>query len=299
MPLSITNHFISSYARDVFHLAQQRESRLLQGVTVHVQANGDRFFVNNLGTIEASLITDRGGDSPSHDLAHDRRMITFDDYEIGILVDKPDILKTNYDPTNDYTTAVSAGMGRQIDSLIITALGGTSYSGATGGTANTLAAANQIAVDYVETGAATNSGLTVGKLRQAANILGEFEIPEGPGERYIGCTQQQITDLLRDDEATNRDYNSVQALVDGRINYFMGFTFLRSQLFSLNSSTDVRTIFAWGRGWLHLGIAQGPMVRYGERPDKRFNPYLYTMMSLGATRMEEKGVVEISADESP
>ena len=50
---------------------------------------------------------------------------------------------------------------------------------------------------------------------------------------------------------------------------------------------------------IKLAVGQDVKSRVAERGDKGFNMYAYMCMSLGATRMEEKKVVEIFCDESP
>jgi hypothetical protein len=55
-----------------------------------------------------------------------------------------------------------------------------------------------------------------------------------------------------------------------------------------------RACLAWRQSALLLAIAQTPKVKVTERPDKSYATQVYCAMSVGATRMEEEGVVEIA-----
>jgi hypothetical protein len=116
--------------------------------------------------------------------------------------------------------------------------------------------------------------------------------------RIIVVSAKQLQDLLRTTEVISADYNSVKALVQGQLDTFMGFKFRRvaSSLLPYNSSTGVRTCFAYVRSGLKLADA-GRKVHVDIRADKSHALQIRTVASLGATRMEEKKVVEIAADE--
>lgn len=296
MSFNITTAFKNTYNQNVEHLSQQRESRLRGAVRIVSGLLGEKHFIDQLGKRDPVAVNNRHGDSPLNSQNHDRRMLTLTDYEDGDLIDKPDIIRTLDDPANQYVQSMAMGFGRQYDRVIRDAATGTAYSGKTGTTSNSLDTANKVAVDYVESGSAANSNLTVAKLRSASEIMNSFDLAD---ERFLAVTASQIHSLLTDSEVTSNDYNTVRALVNGEINTYMGFNFIRTELLSLNSSTDVRTCFAWVRDGIVLGEGQGFMSRIQERPDKRFNTYVYTKATLGAVRMEEEKVVQILCDESP
>jgi hypothetical protein len=181
--------------------------------------------------------------------------------------------------------------------VIIDAALGDAYTGDTGVTATPLPSAQQIAVDYVETGSAANSGLTIAKLRQAAYLLNEAEVDDSD-PRILVVGAKQIQDLLRTTEITSADFNTVKALVNGEIDTFMGFKFRRvsSALLPYVANTGVRTCFAYVRSGLKLADA-GRKVHVDIRADKSHALQIRTVASLGATRTQEQKVVEIAADE--
>ena len=297
MSFQITTAFVEQYKDNVQLLVQQKGSRLRGSVTT-MDVTGRNAFVEQIGATNAVLRTSRHGDSPLVSTPHERRRLSLADYEWGDLVDKPDMVRTLIDPTNSYSINASWAMGRAIDDVIIASANATASTGQTGSGTQTFPTSQQIAVDFVESGSATNSGLTVAKLRDIRRVFGENDLDESE-TLHIIVAQQQITDLLRDDEVTSADFNTVRALVNGEINQYLGLTFHRTQRLSLNSGTDVRTCFAWAQSGIMLGIGEDVTARIAERSDKAFSTYVFYRMSIGAVRLEEEKVVSILCDESP
>lgn len=239
-------------------------------------------------------MTVRHGDTPLDDITHNRRRITMTGYNHNLMFDNQDKLRMLIDPTSAYAAAQAKLLGRKVDLLLISAASGTAYTGKTGATSVSFASANQIAVDYVESGAATTSNLTIGKLRRAAYLLDAAEVD---GKRYLIGSASQKQALLRSTEVTSGDYNVVKALVNGEINTYMGFEFVWTQLLTVNSSTNVRTCLAYVPKAIRLNFGEEMKLRIDERKDKNYSIQVYSELTAGATRMWEEGVVEIACDE--
>lgn len=294
----ITEAFKNTYRRNFEPLVQQRVSKLLSGVDVRTgieKIAGERHFIDQLGTREPQQVTTRHPDSPQVEQDFFRRALTMSEWDDGLIIDKPDVFRTLDDPTNPVTTAMRRGFSRRIDRVIRDAATGAAFGDHTGSTSNTLAAANKVAVNYVEKGTAANSNLTVGKIRRALAILEGFDVDTE--DIHFAAHPNQKHALLQDDEVTSTDYAAVKALVNGEVNTLLGFEFHWTTLLTVASS--VRTCFAWDRNALVCGFAKTPTVEMDPaRSDKSFNPYLYTAMTLGSVRLEEERVVEVSCDES-
>jgi hypothetical protein len=187
-------------------------------------------------------------------------------------------------------------MGRKMDDLILEAAFGTAYTGKTGATTVNFDSNMVIALDYVESGSTADSGLTIGKLRRAKELLDSQE--NDPDEaRYIAVTAKQVTDLLRTTEVTSVDYNTVKALVEGKIDSFMGFNFIRTQRVPTEATATHRRCPAWVQSGLLLAISYEIGVDIGPRRDKRNAIQVYVTMGLGATRMNELKIVEVKCHE--
>jgi hypothetical protein len=253
-------------------------------------------FYDRIGATEAQEITGRHQDTPLVSTIHDRRRVGLRDFDWADLIDRQDKLKMLMDPTSAYAVNAVNAMGRKKDDVIIEAAFGTSYSGKTGSTAVSFLAANQVAANYVESGAAALSNLTIGKLRRAKEILDGYDID--PDEmRCMTVTANSLHSLLRNTEVTSQDYNVVKALVEGKVDTFMGFQFVRTQRLQTDASGYRRHI-AWVPSGIVLATSQEIMVDVGPRRDKRNSVQVYVSMGIGATRMEEEKVVEIKVDES-
>lgn len=290
MSIQITTAFIQQYRANVEHLVQQKGSRLRPLVRTETQ-NAEFDFYDRIGATSAQEVTGRHQDTPLINVPHDRRRVSLRDFDWADLIDRPDRIRMLIDPTSPYSQNAAYALGRKMDEVILDAAFGSVYTGKTGSSTVSFPAGQQVAVDYVETGSPANSGLTIGKLRRAKQILDQNEV-DPTERRYIAMTAKQMTDLLRTTEVTSADYNTVRALVQGEINSFMGFEFVRTELVRTNASSHRRCV-AWAQSGLLLAVGQDIVTDIGPRRDKRNSTQVYVSASFGATRMEEEKVVEI------
>ena len=295
MSSQVDTAYVYQYRNNVSMLVQQKGSRLRPFVRVEPQ-NSEFEFYDRIGATDAVEITGRHQDTPLVSTPHDRRRVSLRDYDWADLIDRQDKLKMLIDPTSAYAMNAVFAMGRKMDDAIIGAAFDSAYSGKTGQTTVSFPAGNQVAVNYVESGSAANGNLTIGKIRRAKEILDAYD--NDPDEaRIMTCTANSLHSLLRNIEITSQDYNVVKALVEGKVDTFMGFKFVRTQRL-LTDGSGYRRHIAWVQSKLLLAVSQDPMVDVGPRRDKRNSMQVYVTMGIGATRMEEEGVVEIKVDET-
>jgi hypothetical protein len=274
--------FNAMYSANIMLLVQQKGSRLKDAVRQEM-VTGEIAYFDQIGAGSAIKRQSRHADTPLTETPHARRQVMLEDYEYSDLVDRLDQVKTLTDPTNAYAQAAAHALGRAMDDVIIANANGTARTGKTGQSPVILPGGQKI------TGGGT--GLTLAKLLQAKEILDAAENdPDEP--RYVACPAKDITVLLGTTQVTSSDYNTVKALAAGQIDTFLGFKFIRTQRLGLNGSGE-RACLAWRQSALLLALAQTPKVKVTERPDKSYATQVYCAMSIGATRMEEDGVVEI------
>lgn len=294
MSTQITTAFVNQYRANVEHLLQQKGSVLRPFVRVESQ-NAEFEFYDRIGQTSAQEVTGRHQDTPLITVPHDRRRCSLRDFDWAELIDRPDRIRLLIDPTSPYAQNAGFALGRKMDEIIIAGAFDTVYTGKTGASTVTFPAGQQIAVNYVESGSATNSGLTIGKLRKAKEMLDAAETdPSDP--RYIICTAKQIHDLLTSTEVTSADFNSVKALVQGEVNTFMGFTFVRTELVATDASS-YRRVICYSKSGLLLAMGADINVDIGPRRDKRNSTQVYCSASFGTVRMEEEKVIEIKCAE--
>lgn len=295
MPESITTAFVNNYKSQLELQFQQMGSRLRPTVT-EVPQNAEYEYYDRLGTAEANEVIGRHADTPLNNIEHGRRRLQAASYNWATLFDTADKLQMLIDPTQGYAQNAAFAIGRKMDDVIIAQASGTAYSGKTGATAVPFSSGQQIEVDYVETGVAADSNLTIGKLRRARYLFDSQDaIMDGEGlVCVLGASQRQA--LLRTTEVTSSDYNAVKALVNGEINTFMGFEFVMSN--RLTKSGDDRTVLCYPKSAIKLGIAEDLTVKISERADKNHSMQVYVEARFGAVRMWEEKVIEIACDET-
>lgn len=295
MSVQITTAFVQQYRANIAHLLQQKGSRLRPHVRNESQ-KAEFDFYDRIGATSATEVTGRHQDTPLTNVPHDRRRVSLRDFDWADLIDRQDKIRMLADPTSPYVQNAAMALGREMDKVILEAAFGSVYTGKTGSQSVTFPTTQQIAVNYVESGSASNTGLTIAKLRMAKQKLDAAENdPSDP--RFIVCTAQQVTDLLKTTEVTSSDFNTVRALVQGEINSFMGFQFIRTELVNTDSS-GYRRVLAYAKSGLLLAIGQDLTTDIGPRRDKRNSTQVYAAASFNATRMEEEKVVEIKCNES-
>jgi len=271
-------------------LAQQMGSRLREAVDVE-SVKGKNAYFDQVGVTTAQLRTSRHADTPQIDTPHSRRRVSLATYEWADLIDDADKVRLLIDPTSSYAKAAAAAMGRSMDDVVITALGGDSYSGETGSTTVALPSTQKFATSN------QSDGLTIAKLLDAKKKLDLKDVdPSIP--RFVVCGATQISDLLNTTEVKNSDYNTVKALAMGQVDSFLGFKFIMSNRLNLDATnTDDRKIFAFTQDAIKLGVGKDITAKIDVRPDKSYATQVYTCMSIGAVRMEENKVFQIPCDE--
>jgi len=291
MSNQITTAFVQQYSSNVQMLSQQMGSYLRSAADVETIVGKNAFF-DQVGKTTAQLRTSRHADTPQIDTPHSRRRVSLGDYEWADLIDNQDKVRMLIDPTSSYAKAAAAAMGRAMDDVIITALGGTAYTGETGATSVSLPAGQKPYSASNQT-----DGLTITKLLEAKKILDLNDVDPSI-QRYLVCGPKQISDLLGTTQITSADFNTVKALAQGQVDSFLGFKFIVSNRLAFDATnTDDRLCYAFTADAIKLAIGKDVMARIDERADKSYSTQVYYCMSIGATRMEEEKVVEIACDE--
>jgi len=199
--------------------------------------------------------------------------------------------------TGTPTGSIAVGQfisGANVTGCFITAGSGTTWTVSVSQTAasGTITSPGQsVGVQFGNSG--VNANLTIAKLREAKRILDQNEVPSDG--RVLVISSGELASLLGTTEYTSSLFNSVQALVNGDASRFLGFDVVRSELLPVSNS--VRTVIAYHKDM--VAFASGNQKSYMDvRPDISHALQVRSVASLGATRLQEKGVVAISCDTS-
>lgn len=274
--------FVQQYTDTLRHLVQHRKTKLRDTVLVDTNFVGEFKFYDQLGATTMTEKVSRHQDTPIDPADHQRRRLAKRDFVVNHLLDTEDQLNMLIDPKSNYMQSQSMAAGRQIDDVIIEAFDGTAFSGKSGSTSEAFDTNNIIAV-----GAA---GMTKAKLITAKQKLDDNDVDEE--DRFLAIKPSQLADLLNTTEVTSSDFNTVKALVEGKLDTWLGFN-VRKTTRLTNNTNGNRKCFAWHRAAMQLGIQKEPTGRIDPRPDKMYANQAYFSMSIGATRLEEKRIIEI------
>ena len=290
MSTQITTAFVEQYSSNVTMLSQQMGSKLRGAVDVET-IKGKNAFFDQIGVTSASIRSSRHGNTPQIDTPHSRRRVSLADYEWADLIDDQDKVRMLIDPTSSYAKAAAAAMGRSMDDVIIAAMNADAATGVAGGTTTALPSSQKIST------AQQTDGLTIAKLLSAKFILDNNDVDPSL-KRFFVCGPKQIQDLLNTTEVKSSDFNTVKALAQGDINSFLGFEFIMSTRLPFDATnTDDRLCFGFTEDAIKLAIGKDIAARIDERADKSYATQVYYCMSIGATRMNETGVVQVPCDE--
>ena len=284
MSFQITTAMVEQYSANVQILQQQKQSRLRPAVRVESGVVGKNAYFDQIAATSAVKRTTRHADTPLVNTPHLRRGVSLYDYDWADLVDNMDTSKILTDPTSKYVVNAHNAMNRSMDDEVIAAALATSYGGVDGTTTYPFDSTNcQIAH--------ASAGLTLAKVITAKMKLDAAEVDDE--DRYFILGSKQLGDMLATTEVKSKDYNTVQALVNGQIDKFLGFTWIRSE--RLQVATNVYSCLAFQKNSILLGIGLDVIVDVGPRRDKNMATQVYLGMSIGATRMDQVGVIEVQA----
>lgn len=234
-------------------------------------------------------------------------------YPIATLTDNMDLVRSLNDPQNTITQEFRMAQGRKHDRIILDALGGTAQerTGAIGSytfSGVSFPSGQSIAVNYVESGSAADSNLTIGKLRQVRYLFEAADVDvdsEMNMPIYVGHAKQKHA-LLRTTEVTSADYAAIKALVNGEVDTFLGMRFVwfgngpnSSNPFLPIDGSNVRTNFAFipNKAVTIGDHPAGDRVRIGERDDLNYVTQIFMDEDFGAVRNVEELVVRVYCDE--
>lgn len=294
MSTQITTAFVEQYKANVYHLTQQKGSKLRRAVRVE-NVNGSNAYFEQIGATSARIRTTRHADTPRMDIPHSRRRVSLSDYDWADLVDNEDQIRMLISPVSPYADAAAMAMGRAVDDAIIAAADGIAYTGVAGGTATAFDTNMVVDVQVRWPGVgATDLGLNVAKLLEAARILGTNNV-DPDEEKWCIVNSAQIKSLLMDTRVSSHDYNAIKPLVNGQIVQFSGFNIIPTERIGVDVNSDHKVLY-WAKGGMLLGMGSEFKTKIDPRPDKNYATQVFASMSIGATRMEEVRVGYIECD---
>lgn len=297
MSQQITEAFKLAFGENFKHQAQQSVSRFQACVMLEPGIVGMAKSINRLGLRTAQKRLTRHADTPQNDQQHSTRWIDLFDWDDGDLLDDQDKIRLLVDPTSDYVKAMVNGLNRAKDDAVIGALLGNARASSGNGIGAGVATSS-VALTAGQKIAVGGTGLTRAKLVQTRALFRRNEADEENGEEiFLGYHSTGLSDLLSDTTLTNSEYNTVLSLQNGTFSKgkLFGFTPVPSERFPKVGAT--RSIAAWAKSGVVLGLGKETESRVAEDPSKSFAVRIYARMSIGSVRVEEEKVVQIDCND--
>ena len=266
--------YAQAYSANILQTAQQTGSKLLATVWQKPNVRGKTFFQDRIGQWSMKVKAGRNAVTPNSDPNLSRRMGTLVDYHDNVLLDRGDAIRTIADPKSAYSLAGGYSIGRNFDSVIISAAAATAYTGETGSTSVTN---GNIAL-------ITAASITLSMITGIAKKLDDADVPQD--DRFFVANNTIKASLLNLATATSSDY-AERALINGQILNWMGFTWIFSTLLG---TTNIG--LAYHKTGICIAGADGsPMIRTDERTDLSYSWQIYMEQNVGAVRLEEEKVI--------
>lgn len=295
MSQNVPTHYAQEYASTIELLLQQRGSKLRDTVSFKAITGAKAAaVVDQIGSVEATKRTTRYPSLTPADTPTDRPWVYPSDYDWNDLVDSIDKLRMITDPTSAYAINGAYAMGRAQDREIISSYFGDRKSGENGGTTTSFPAGQQVAVNF---GAAGDVGLTVAKLREAKRLLMAAEVDLEMDPLTCVVTAKQHDNLLAEIQVISLDFQEKPVMTEGKVTRFLGFNFKQTELLAVDGSS-YRRVPAYAKSGVCLAMWNDITTDISQRKDLAGLPtQVYVYGTFGATRIEEKKVVEIKCAE--
>jgi len=289
MSTQINKAFEQQFSDNFIHLASQKESKLGSAVRVEQVNDAKSFHFDRMDTVNMVQSVSRHEDTPLTEVPFSRRRVTFNTYRAVDLIDSPDRVKMAKDPSSPSMKQLVWALNRQKDDLIISAASGNAFS------IDSADSSTNVALPAAQKIAHGSADMDLAKIIECRKILLDNDV-DTDEELFWAIGPAQLEAMLNITTITSSDYNSIKALMSGEINTFMGFTWIVSTRLSVSSS--IRKTLAWAKSGMGLAMNGTPNIRISERADKNYSTQIFVEANMGATRIEDEKVVEVSCDES-
>lgn len=297
MSFQVPTHFVQAYSTNVEMLLQQRGGKLLSTVSQGSYTGKGAKAVEQIGPVKPVKNLSRHADTPLISTPADARWVFPNDYEWADLIDEQDKLRMLIDPQSAYVMNAVNAMRRAQDDEILQAFFAASATGENGTTSTAFPAGQIVGVNV----GGANSNLNVAKLRAGKRLFMAAGVDLEYEKLFAAITSADHDGLLNEIQVTSLDYNNKPTLVEGKVTAFMGYNFVPVE-FSDASAYDAaatlvnganRLLPAWSTGAMHLGMWNDITTRVSVRDDKRYATQVYAKTTVGATRLQEKKVVQM------
>lgn len=274
MSTSVELSFIKNFQAEVHVQYQRMGSKLRNTVRTHNNVRGATDTYQKVGKGTAGTKA-RHGLVPVMNIDHTPIECVLQDFYAGDWVDKLDELKLNIDEQQVTAKSGAYALGRKTDELLLNAMSATTTATTVDGT----------------------SGLTLPKVLQALELLGNADVPDD-GQRYAVVGWRQWADLLQIDEFADSAYVGEDNLPwkGTQAKQWLGTLWMPHSGLTKDGSND-RHCFWYHKTALGHSIGADVMTDITWHGDRAAH-FINNMMSQGACLIDTTGVVRMKAREA-
>jgi len=283
---------------DMVHLAAEQEESRLRPVSEVKYFSGKSMAYDGLGAgLEAVDANSRFAVNDFADLAHTRRKITPQRWQLSLPWDGRDNLEALFDIQNGYHKKIAAAMMRRFDRTGFAALTGSVLTGENFETTVTAVNDGVISVD-AEAGLTYEDLLTLDR-----NFIdNDHGTDLDSAEKFLAITGQEHEVLMKDQKLTSQDYVRDYFMEQGRMKRASGFNLIKYAANAANPMLDVdtaiRTCVAFTKGALCFGIQKEINIELRRDETRVDTYYLQATGSFGAVRTEGSRVQLLTTTEA-
>lgn len=295
--------------------AEQKQSRLRNLVTVKTGCTGNSYTVDidAPAVVGEDVTGQRYKDVNIQDIQSGIRHVMPREYQKASHESKwdPNTIAPLVSGSGRHTGIHQVAYNKFVDNLLLTnILGNVMETDASTGVPTALALPNaqKVAKDFVYSGSPTDSGLTVEKLLRALQIIEENEVwgqdqMEMGYKVCIATNSRANKDLLRTvqsglaEKLLSKDFMPPTLTADGHISNFLGIHFVRTELVAKQTVSGVNCAILplWVSNCVEMGFWEDLTVSIDRLPQKSNALQFLSQARLGCARIEDKGVVQITA----
>ena len=302
MSTQIPSQYILQY-EDEMRLAFQFDgSKLRNRVRNSTHIGAGASPADYVGPMLANYNPSRLAPTPNNNATVTRRWVFPQYFDNGVDIAQQDLTRVfnGGQLQTGYAEAQGKAMGRAVDDIILQSMGATATTGINAGSTTAFTTGNKIADTF---GAAAATGLNVAKLIEGKRILQSNGVDIEREKLYCGINSSEHSFLLKQIEIRSREYNDKYELVDGYLQNYLGINFVHieyqnSTYYPLSAVANVsgsdNLCYLWAESAMYLGEWKPITLRASERPDLSYAWQMYTFADMGATRLQELGIVQIA-----
>jgi hypothetical protein len=272
----------------------QREQSLLGGTVGADSVNGYQKKYDQLEKQSMRLIATRHGNTTQDEFNAYIRWLKTKKYELANVLDEWDDVELGelISPEGRLTENHVFAYNRTKDSTIVDAVEGSAYTGEDAATLVAVPSTQIVAATYTKAGTSVNSGLTFEKVAQAKRIFRGNALMTGKNVcGVIGPDDEE--DLIADvNEIRNSDFSKVSPIDAGGVHetFWMGFKWIVGDDDLLTTASNITNCLFYHKDYIIFGDGQR-RANIDVLPEQSHAIQVRSRARMGATRLEEKGVV--------